>query len=67
MTERELLMLMERDPQLAMALMYIAAMGEQERRTQMSNYDKFKNWLCDGLGIAKGAVQSAWNWFKSLW
>ena len=43
MTERELLMLMERDPQLAMALMYIAAMGEQERRTQMSNYDKFKN------------------------
>jgi hypothetical protein len=41
-------------------------MSQYERNTHMSNYDKFKKWLCEGLGIAKSAVQSAWDWFKGL-
>lgn len=67
MNERDLERLMQTDPQLALALMYLASMSQHEQRTYMSNYDRFKDWLCQGLGIAKGAVQSAWNWFKSLW
>jgi hypothetical protein len=57
---------MERDPELALAILYLAQMSRLERDTHMSNYDRFKEWLCNGLGIAKSAVQSAWNWFKSL-
>lgn len=66
MNERELQQLIQRDPELALALLYLSQMSQYERRTYMSNYDKFKEWLCQGAGIAKSAVQSAWNWFKSL-
>lgn len=66
MTNYELQKLMERDPELALALLYLAQMSRLEQNTYMSNYDRFKEWLCNGLGIAKSAVQSAWNWFKSL-
>jgi hypothetical protein len=58
--------LIERDPELALALLYLSQMSRLEKSTYMSNYDRFKEWLCNGLGIAKSAVQSAWNWFKSL-
>lgn len=67
MTEYELQKLIENDPQLALALLYLSQMSKIEQQNCMSNYDKFKHWLCQGLGIAKSAVQSAWNWFKSLW
>ncbi len=67
MNEYELQQLLERDPQLALALLYLSQMSQYEQRTYMSNYDRFKEWLCQGCGIAKSAVQSAWNWFKSLW
>ena len=50
---------------MAMA-QYISEMSAYERNTYMSNYDRFKQWLCQGLGIAKSAVQSAWDWFKGL-
>lgn len=66
MTEYELKRLME-DPQLARALLYLSQVSEWEQRTYMSNYDRFKSWLVQGCGIAKSAVQSAWNWFKGLW
>lgn len=58
MTERELEMLL---------MAYILENGGYERATQLSNYDRFKNWLVQGCGIAKSAVKSAWDWFKSLW
>lgn len=58
--------LIERDPELARLLLYISLMSQCEQRTYMSNYDKFKEWLVNGCGIAKSAVQSAWNWFKGL-
>ena len=66
MTNYDLQKLIERDPELALALLYLAQMSSLEQNTYMSNYDRFKEWLCNGLGIAKSAVQSAWNWFKSL-
>lgn len=66
MTNYEFQRLMENDPELALAILYLTQMSRLEQNTYMSNYDRFKRWLCDGLGIAKSAVQSAWNWFKSL-
>ena len=66
MTNYEFQRLIENDPELALALLYLSQMSRYEQSTYMSNYDRFKEWLCTGCGIAKSAVQSAWNWFKSL-
>ena len=66
MTNYELQRLIENDPELALALLYLSRMSQYEQSTYMSNYDRFKDWLCNGCGIAKRAVQSAWNRFKSL-
>ena len=60
MTQREY------DEMMFMLAMYMQQMSQYERNTHLSNSDKFKQWLCEGLGIAKSAVQSAWNWFKGL-
>lgn len=66
MTKYELEQLIKNDPALVLAMLYLNDMNQLERRTYMSNYDRFKDWLCYGCGIAKSAVQSAWNWFKSF-
>jgi hypothetical protein len=60
MTQREF------DEMMFMLTLYMQQMNQYERNTHLSNYDKFKQWLCEGLGIAKSAVQSAWDWFKGL-
>lgn len=56
----------QQEYEMLLLLAYLERMSEYERNTRLSNYDKFKQWLCEGLGIAKSAVQSAWDWFKGL-